>query len=113
MSGSHLKRLAFITAIALVALGASFYLIARPLPERPVPAAPPVGVAVPSPVATMQASSTQPKITWSQNQIEMILSPGESTSRAVTFASNLDLQNIVVEAVPEIAGFLSVEPNSF
>src|SRR5207245_2011837 len=58
-------------------------------------------------------SSTQPKITWSQNQIEVILAPTESASSDLTFSSSLNLQNTVVEAVPAIAGLLSVQQNSF
>lgn len=42
----------------------------------------------------------------------MILSPGESTSRDLSFTSSLPLQNAIIEAVPEIAGFLTIQPNT-
>ena len=58
-------------------------------------------------------SSAQPKVTWSDNHIEVTLSPGERTSKDITIASNRDLQNAIVTAVPKIAGFLSLQPNSF
>lgn len=68
----------------------------------------------PMPSATLaQSPSTQPKITWSENQIEVILSPGESTSKDLTFTSDLNIQNIVIEPVPTLAPFVSVQPNSF
>ncbi len=110
MSGSprNRKRLGLITAILLVAFGTSFYFIARPLP-----AAPPVGVAVPSPLGAMQTSSTQPKITWSASDVQPILSPGESSSSAVSFISSANLTNVTVEAVPEIAPFATIQPNTF
>jgi len=113
MNDSHLKRLALLIALGLAILAASLYLIARPTPPAPVPAAPPVGpAATSSPGQAGSTSSTQPKITWSHNQVGVVLSPGESTSNDLTFSSSLDLQNIVVEAVPEIRSFLTIEPNS-
>ena len=72
--------------------------------------------ATPSNSATPSASavaSVQPKITWSQQRIEITLSPGESASRNVTLTSNLALQNVVIESVPEIARFLNIQPNNF
>lgn len=54
-----------------------------------------------------------PEITWSENSVEVILSPGESTSKDLTFTSNVALQNIIVESVPPIAAFVSVQPNDF
>lgn len=53
-----------------------------------------------------------PKITWSQNQIEVTLSTGESTEKDLTFSSTLALQDVVIEPVPEIAPFLSVQPGA-
>ena len=54
----------------------------------------------------------QPKITWSEKRLEVILTPGESTSKDLTFTSTLDIENVAVEPVPEIAGFLNISPNS-
>ena len=56
---------------------------------------------------------TQPKITWMPKSTEIILSPGESTTQEFTFTSDQDLQNAVIEAVPGIAAFLSIQPTSF
>src|SRR6266852_1424845 len=114
MNDPHFKRVALLIGVLLAILAGSLYLFARPSPPAPVPATPAVAPAANSTLLQVgSASSTQPKFTWSQNQIEAILSPGESTSRDLTFTSSLDLQNVVIEAVPEIAGFLSVQPKSF
>jgi hypothetical protein len=114
MIDPHLKRLPLIVALILAILGGSLYLIARPMSPAPVPPALPAKPAItPSPAQTRSTTSTQPKITWSQNQVEVILAPTESTSRDLTFSSSLDLQNVVIEAVPEIAGFLTIQPNAF
>jgi len=58
-------------------------------------------------------SSSQPKISWSVNQIGVILSPGESTSRILTITSTRGFVDADIEAVPEIAGFLSIQPSAF
>lgn len=70
------------------------------------------GFLVAGPTAPQKSSSTQPKITWSEKQIEVILSPGESASKTLTFSSTLDLAGVAIEAVPEIAGFLTIQPNT-
>jgi hypothetical protein len=59
------------------------------------------------------SSSAQPKITWSQTGLELTLSPSESTTRDLTFSSSLAFTNAVLEAVPAIAGFVSLQPISF
>ena len=63
--------------------------------------------------SSQSAQSTQAKITWSQSQIEVTLSPGESTAKDITFSSSLPLQNAVVEPVPQIAPFVTVQPSTF
>lgn len=60
-----------------------------------------------------QGGSQEPKITWSKAQLEATLSPGQSKSFDLTFTSNLQLKNIVIEPVPELAPFLTVQPSSF
>lgn len=52
-------------------------------------------------------------ISWSEERIEITLPPGGTGVRNVTFTGSRALQNIALEPVPEIAGFLSVEPGSF
>src|SRR6266851_4624494 len=59
------------------------------------------------------STSSQGKITWAPSSTDLILPPGESTDGDFTFTSSVGLQNAVIGAVPEIAGFLSVQPNSF
>jgi hypothetical protein len=110
MSDPHQKRLAILIVAVVAILAGSLYLFARPMPSAPPPALPsaPAASSNPQPSAT----STRPKITWSQNQIEVILAPTESASSDLTFSSSLDLQNAVLEPVPEISGLLSVQPNT-
>jgi hypothetical protein len=92
MSDPHLKRLGVLIVLVLAILAGSLYLFARPNPPAPVPPTPaPVGAS--SPAQSASTSSTQPKITWSQNQIEVILAPTESASSDLTFSSSLNLNN--------------------
>lgn len=63
--------------------------------------------------AQRRPAASQPKITWSESQIELILSPGESASKELTFTSTQDLNDITIWPVPELAPFLSVQPESF
>jgi len=82
-------------AVALAILALSVYLVASGFSSK------------------KPAPSPQPKITWSEEQVEVILSPSENMFKDVTFTSTLDIKNIIIEAVPEIAGFVSIQPNSF
>ncbi len=105
MTDHHPKRLAVLIVLVFAILAGALYLIARP--------APPILAPVIPPAQTGSTSSTQPKITWSQSQITVSLSPGENSSATLSFASDLAISSAIVEAVPEIAGFLSIQPNSF
>jgi hypothetical protein len=68
----------------------------------------------PSPIPNAeQSSTTQPTITWSIGSIEVILSPGESTAKDITFTSSQNLRNVVVEPVPAIAPFIALTPSTF
>lgn len=109
----HVKRNISLVGLTLTALVGSFYLAARSLSPPLLPPAPSAGGAAPNPQRLGPASSTQPRIKWSEKSVEVILSPGESATKNLTFASTLDLENVMIEAVPEIAGFLSIQPNSF
>lgn len=112
MSDPHVKRFPLLIGVLLAILAGSLYLFARPSAPALVPPTPaPAGAS--SPAQSASTSSTQPKITWSQNEVEVILAPTESASSDLTFSSSLDLQNAVVEAVPGIAGLLTVQPNGF
>src|SRR5438132_419805 len=115
MNNSRLKSAVLVTVLALVVVGVSLYALGREPSPSPTPlfvsvTAPPVSI---SPVTTLAGTTTRPKITWSSRSINVILSPGESTSSDLTFTSSFALQNVVVEAVHEVAGFLSIQPNSF
>jgi hypothetical protein len=61
----------------------------------------------------LPTASTQAKITWSQQQIGLTLLPGLGQVKSLTFSSTVNLQDAVIEPVPEIARFLTVQPNSF
>lgn len=90
--------------LLLAAVAFSVTLVARPPTASPNPHLP---------TATSLQPKGQPRITWSENQIEVILSPGESLSRDLAFTSTLDVQNIVIEPVPTLAPFVSIQSNSF
>ena len=53
----------------------------------------------------------QPKLIWSEQHLHLTLSPGESASRTVTFTSSAEVQGIVIQPVPEITRFLTIQPN--
>jgi hypothetical protein len=57
-------------------------------------------------------SPAQPKITWSQSHVEVVVSPAERVTRDLAFTTSLALENIVLEAVPEITPFVDVQPGS-
>jgi hypothetical protein len=101
MSNSRLKFIAGIIMTVFVVLAASLLLFAKP-PE-----------ATPTTPSAPTSTSAQPKITWSPTSTVVTLSPGESTARDFTFTSSVELQNVVAEAVPGIAGFLSIQPSNF
>ena len=93
MSKDRLRKVAFVVAGCIVGVTILLLLIVRPLSPAP--------------------SSRQPKITWSAKSTEIILPPGETTAQDISFTSSASLQNIVLEPVPEIAPFLTVQPTSF
>jgi hypothetical protein len=55
-------------------------------------------------------AAAQPKITWSEKQLSLQLSPGSGEVRQVTFTSDHNLQDVTIEAVSEIADLVSVQP---
>ena len=93
MSRQTTKSIVFIGLVGFAIIVSTFLLLPKSpaQPQRPA----------------------QPKITWTPTITEVILSPGESTTRDFTLTSDQDLQNAVIEAVPEIAEFLSVQPSTF
>ena len=55
-------------------------------------------------------AAAQPKVTWSEKQISLQLAPGSGQVRQVSFTSDHNLQDVTIEAVPEIANLVSVQP---
>src|SRR5438445_6322612 len=51
-------------------------------------------------------SSTQPKITWSVASVYAGITSTTTVTKTLSFKSNQALQGVVVEAVPQIAGFV-------
>ena len=106
MTDTQRKWLAVTASVAaLVLIGSQFLFGASPIPS----AAP--LVAYPA-VPLSGTTSTQPKITWSTTSINVILSPGESTSSDLTFTSSQKLTNVALTVVPQIAPFVNVQPSS-
>jgi hypothetical protein len=115
------RKLIYIAGLTTI-LAVAFVVVrqAKPNPlsatSAPAPVSAPVPTEAPVPaVATPSAATTtsaQPKITWSQHQIEVILAPGESTAKDIMFTSNFKLENVAIEAVPGIAGLLTIQPSS-
>jgi hypothetical protein len=113
MSDVHVKRIALVIVVVLAAFAVSFHLVAGPPLPSPSPVAPSVGaLATTNPSQVGAVSSTQPKITWSNNPIEVFIAPGESSSENAHFASTLGLRDVMIEPVPGIAGFLAIQPSS-
>src|SRR5258708_28638390 len=54
--------------------------------------------------------SARPKIVWTPSALSTILAPGQTTAADFSFTSSLPLQSVTIEAVPEIAGFLTITP---
>src|SRR6266849_660615 len=108
-----------VVATAVVLIGYQLLLASPPtfnqfaigtVPGATLAPAAPV-VASPS-VAALGTASSQPKITWSTTSINVILSPGESTSSDLTFTTSQKLTNVILSVVPQIAPFVTVQPSS-
>lgn len=98
LSNANLKWGLIGLVVVLAGVLTATYYFTNPIAPGPVTLTP------------QSSSSTQPKITWSEKQIEMVLSPGESATKTLTFTSTQNLPNVVIEAVPKIAPFLSIQP---
>ncbi len=108
-----------VVATAVVLIGSQLLLASPPtfnqfaigtVPRATLAPAAPV-VASPA-VAALATASSQPKITWSTTSVNVILSPGESTSSDLTFTSSQKLTNVTLSVVPQIAPFVTVQPSS-
>ena|SRR5687768_110523 len=67
-----------------------------------------------SPLFPMAVSfaEAQPKVIWSDKHISLQISPGTGQVRQVTFTSDHNLKNVTIEAVPQIANLVSVQPTT-
>ena len=98
-----------LVIVLLVAIFAGSYsLIAGVHALLTTPSSQPEGQPTPS----AAASSTTTTITWSTTSTFVLLAPGQSNSEDLSFTSNANLPSVVIEAVPEIASFLAVQPSS-
>lgn len=111
---THLLRKSpgIVVALGVAIGGACLFLIAKPLFPAPLT---PLAEALAEPAAppTAKSTSTRPKITWSTTSTQVILARGQTASEDFAFTSNVNLQDVVIEPVPEISPFLTVQPTSF
>lgn len=57
-------------------------------------------------------AARQPKITWSEKKVVISVPAGGSVTKNVSFTSDQNIQNASIEAVPSIAPFLTIQPES-
>ncbi len=74
------------------------------------------GIALGGVVVPPGESAVQPgppaMFTWSEDQVEVVLSPGEATDREVTVSADTSLNGVTLAVTGPIAEFLSVEPET-
>jgi len=58
---------------------------------------------------TLLATSS-PKVSWSEEHIQISLSSGANLLKSVTLRSDQELQNLAIEAVPALAQLVSIQP---
>ncbi len=108
MNRSHIKWIGVIAAVLLAVTIYAWNLVAKP--------GAPTFSASPIPTATEQkpSPSIQPNITWSPTSVVVTLSPGETTSRTITFTSSLLLRNVHIKLKTdkERKDDVTVEPDS-
>jgi hypothetical protein len=57
--------------------------------------------------------AAQPQITWSSPDVYAGITSTTTVTRTLTFTTDQALQNLSIEAVPAIAGFVQIQPNVF
>lgn len=57
--------------------------------------------------------SNQPKITWSPANVYAGITSTTIVTKTIAFTSDQALQGVVLEAVPQIAGFVQIQPSTF
>lgn len=58
------------------------------------------------------STSATARVTWSEVQINIALSPGESTSKDITFTIDKKLKKFTIVVSPELSQFLTVQPTN-
>ncbi|HEX8117826.1 MAG TPA: hypothetical protein VF521_11190 [Pyrinomonadaceae bacterium] len=61
------------------------------------------------PLHTSHAAA-QPKIRWSEKQLDATVAPGGGSVRQVSFTSDQNLRDVSIETTPSLAGLVSVRP---
>lgn len=102
MNNKRLKWIGIAEIVLACAITAAALVITRPAPSAPISGDQPNSVE----------NSSHPSISWSPPNITINLAPGETASRDVAFVSSMPLSDIAVEAVPEIAPFLTISPQA-
>jgi hypothetical protein len=102
------RAVRLVVVLGIVALGSAAVWTVTLMARSPAPSP----TLAPAPTEALPAAVVQQAITWSPDSLDVILSPGETASRSVTFTSSTDLSNVTLEAVPEIAPFLTIKPSS-
>ena len=65
------------------------------------------------PASPAPSQAPPAKITWFPPRVELVLRPGDSAAGNYVISNTRDLGDVVLEAVPEIAPFVTVEPQAF
>jgi hypothetical protein len=55
---------------------------------------------------------SQPRVQWSVPAVSIVLPPGESVVTKVSLSSSAPVQNVSLEAVPEIARIIAIQPQN-
>jgi hypothetical protein len=62
--------------------------------------------------ANVSRAASQPKLKWSEGRVSVEVAPGSGAAKQVTFISDQNMQDVVIEATPSLQGLLSLQPNS-
>jgi hypothetical protein len=102
MNNRHLKWIGIAGIVLACTVTAAALVITRPAPGTPISGDRP----------NSAENSSHPSISWSSPNITINLTPGETASRDIAVVSSMPLSDIAVEAVPEIAPFLTISPEA-
>jgi hypothetical protein len=101
----HHKKLVMLAIVGCAVLALAAFAFAREYYDRQAVLAPidPDSQSVSNLPAT-------PRISWSEPSTTVTLSPGQSLTKNLSITSNENLPGASIEAVPEIARFLAIQP---